>query len=145
MALTDMLSPTAIMAMGGVMIGVFVLFAIAGYIYTALVWMTIAKKLGYDKPWLAWIPIANFFLLPILVGKKWTWGFMILVPIANIVFAVIWVWKIYELRNYPGWLALIPLGGFIPVVGGFVGIANLVIIGMVAWKDRTAAPVAPAV
>ena len=32
------------------------------YVYFALAWMTIAKKLKYKKPWLAWIPLANYFL-----------------------------------------------------------------------------------
>ena len=117
-------------------IGVFLFIGVAIYVYWALVWMTIAKKLNYDKPWLAWIPIANFFLLPILAKKGWTWGFILLVPIANAVFMIIWTWNIYEQRNYPGWLSLIVLGSFIPIVGFFAPIANMVILGLVAWNDR---------
>jgi len=113
-----------------------VLLSIALYVYYAFVWMTIARKLKYKYPWLAWIPIANFFLVPILAKKDWTWGFMFLVPIANIVFFFIWTWNIFEQRKYPGWLALIPLAGFIPVVGGLAGLAYLVILGFVAWKDK---------
>jgi len=113
-----------------------VLLSIALYVYYAFVWMTIARKLKYKYPWLAWIPIANFFLVPILAKKDWTWGFMFLVPIANVVFFFIWTWNIFEQRKYPGWLALIPLAGFIPVVGGLAGLAYLVILGFVAWKDK---------
>ena len=40
------------------------------YVYFAFAFMTIAKKLGYDKPWLAWIPIANIFLFPILATNE---------------------------------------------------------------------------
>jgi hypothetical protein len=80
--------------------------------------------------WLAWIPIANLFLLPILLKKKWTWGFMFFVPIANVVFFILWTWKIFELRKYPGWLSLSVL---VPKVGG---ILYLIAIGFVAWKKK---------
>lgn len=123
-------------AMLGAMIGVLIVIVLALYVYTAFAWMTIAKKLGKeDIAWLAWIPIASAALMPILADKEWPWVFILLIPIANIVFMIMWTWKIYEKRNYPGPLALIPLGGFIPVVGSFVGIANLVILGLVAWND----------
>lgn len=114
----------------------FLLIAIAFYVYFAFTWMTIAKKLKYDKPWLAWIPVANAFLFPILAKKHWAWGFILLVPIVNIVFLIIWTWNIYEQRKYPGWLSLIPLLSFIPFIGGLASIANLVIWGLVAWMDR---------
>lgn len=113
-----------------------VFFLVALYIYSAFAWMTIAKKLNYKKPWLAWIPIANFFLIPILAKKHWAWGFMFLVPIANLVFGIIWTWKIFERRNYPGALSLITVGIFIPFISFFAFVACLVIIGLVAWKDR---------
>jgi len=132
--LSGMMGPgfAAILAVGIVFI---IIIAIALYIYNALVWSTIAKKLGYGKPWLAWIPVANLFLLPILAKKHWAWGFIFLVPIVNVVFFIIWTWNIFEQRKYPGWLSLVPIAGVIPVVGGLASIAFLVILGMVAWKD----------
>ena len=118
-------------------LGVLFFFVVVGfYVYWAFAYMTIAKKLGYDKPWLAWIPVANLFLIPILAEKEWYWGFLWFVPIANIVFIVLWTWRIYEQRNYPGWLSLVPLAGLIPAIGFIASIANLVIVGFVAWKDR---------
>lgn len=110
--------------------------AIAAYVYGALVWMTIAKKLGYDKPWLAWVPIANLFLFPILAKKHWAMGFLLFLPIVNIVLLVMWIWSIYEKRNYPGWLSLVPLLGLIPILGIVAQIANIVIWALVAWVDR---------
>ena len=106
------------------------------YVYLAFAWFTIARKLKCKVAWLAWIPIANYFLLPILAGKRWSLGFLVFVPIANVVFGYIWTWKIYELRNYPGWLVLISLAGFIPFAGIAASIAALIILGFVAWKDR---------
>ncbi len=114
------------------------LFSIILYVYWAFAWMNIAKKFKYDKPWLAWIPIANLFLIPILAEKEWPWGFIFFVPIANLVFWIIWMWKIYEKSGFPGALSLIYLATFVPFLGrgsisGLAGIANLVIIGLIAW------------
>lgn len=39
------------------------LLAIAGYVLTALALYTIARRRGLKKPWLAWIPVANCWLL----------------------------------------------------------------------------------
>lgn len=133
--MASMMGPAFVtfLALGLVLI---VIIAIALYVYTALVWSTIAKKLGYAKPWLVWIPIANLFLLPILAKKHWAWGFIFLVPIANIVFFIIWTWNIFEQRKYPGWLSLMPIASAIPFIGWLAGIAWLVILGMVAWVDK---------
>lgn len=45
-------------------------------------------------------------------------------------------WRIFEIRNYPGWLALVPLVGVVPFLAGLGGIAYLIILGIVAWKDQ---------
>jgi|TARA_B100002003_G_C13641589_1_gene327247 hypothetical protein len=122
-------------------LGVFMgLIAIAFYVYTALAWMSIAKKLNHPHPWLAWIPIANGAMILQLGGFHWAWIFLVLIPIlgwiAIFIMAIIATWRIYEQRNYPGWLALVPLLGFVPFVNWVASIANLVIIGLVAWMDR---------
>jgi len=130
----------ALDVLGGALVGTLLVFliliGIASYVYTALAWSSIARKLKYKKHWLAWIPVANFFLIAILAKKKWQWGFIILVPIVNMVFMILWNWNIYEQRKYPGWLALIPILGFVPIINWVAAIANLVIIGLVAWADR---------
>ncbi|PIN73868.1 hypothetical protein COV20_02010 [Candidatus Woesearchaeota archaeon CG10_big_fil_rev_8_21_14_0_10_45_16] len=118
-------------------LGMFLFFmGIVVYVYFALALMTIAKKLGNDKAWLAWIPIANFFLLAILAEKDWPWGFLILVPLVNIVFVTIWLWKVYERRSYPGWLAIVPLLSIIPLLGYLAMLGHAIIFGFVAWSDR---------
>ncbi len=140
-----------------VILTIFILLGAALYVYQSLAWQSIARKLKYKKPWLAWIPIANFFLLPILAKKKWTWGLIILLPfvllpfllvpivglilywlavIFIILMAITWTWDIFEKRKYPGWLGLGPAFFFIPVVNVIALIAHLVILGFVAWSDR---------
>jgi hypothetical protein len=135
-AFRGMMGLGALTAWFGAFLLLGIILAIVFYVYTALVWSTIAKKLGYAKPWLAWIPIANVFLLPILAKKNWAWGFIFLVPIVNIVFFIIWTWNIFEQRKYPGWLSLVPIAAIIPFIGWIASLAFLVIMGMVAWNDK---------
>lgn len=118
-------------------LGMFVaFFFLAIYIYYALAWMNIAKKMKYKNPWIAWIPIANMFLFPILAKKHWAYGFLLLIPIVNLVFIIIWFWKILELRNYRGELSLIYLGILIPYLSSFAWIALLVVFGFLAWRKE---------
>ena len=113
---------------------------LAFYIYTSLALMTIGKKLKYKYPWLAWIPVANMAMILQMGGFSWLWVFLIIVPalgwLALGVFCIIALWRIFEKRKYPGWLALVPLLGFIPMLGALASIAFLVVLGVVAWKDR---------
>lgn len=39
------------------------LMAVAAYVLTALALYTIAQRRGIDKPWLAWVPVANVWIL----------------------------------------------------------------------------------
>lgn len=128
------------LAMIGTLLVIFIIVALAVYVYTAWAWMTIGNKLKYKKSWLAWIPIANIAMILQLGGFHWAWVFLVVVPIAGwialAVLTIIATWHIYEKRDYPGWLSLIQIGNFIPFVSWIAGIANLVILGLVAWLDR---------
>lgn len=121
----------ALVALG---IVVAVLFFAALYVYFALSWSTIAKKLKYKKHWLAWIPFANISMILQLGRFHWAFVFLILIPIlgwiALAVLMVIATWRIFEKRHYPGWLSLSMI---IPRIGG---ILYLIAIGFVAWKDK---------
>ena len=52
-----------------------IFFLVAVYVYHALAWMTIARKLKYKRAWLAWIPIANIAMILQLGGFHWAWYF----------------------------------------------------------------------
>ena len=138
-AITDAITSTAL---GALIIGAIVLFVIiliAVWIYTSLVWQTIGKKLRHKNPWLAWIPFARTALVLKLGKFHWAWAFLWLIPIVGwailAVLCIIARWRIFEIRNYPGWMALIPIASIIPLIGGLAGIAYLIILGIVAWKD----------
>ena len=107
-----------------------ILLVIALYIYFALAWQTIARKLKYKHPWLAWIPFANCAMILQLGKFHWAWVFLALFPPALFVLLIIATWRIFEKRKYPGWLSLSMI---IPQIGG---ILYLIAIGFVAWQDR---------
>ena len=105
--------------------GLWSLLSLAIYAYVAFCLYTIAKKTNTENPWLAWIPIANIVLACQIAGKPWWWVFFFFIPIANVVFAILVMWKIAEVRNKPGWLGILMI----------VPIANLVILGILAFAD----------
>lgn len=121
----------ALIAVGIVLV---MIFSLAIYVYFALAWSTIAKKMKYKNPWLAWIPIANIAMIFQLGKIKWGWIFLILIPfagwIAVFVLMVIATWRIFESRKYPGWFSLSLV---LPKIGG---ILYLIAIGFVAWSKK---------
>ena len=111
------------------------LIGLAVYIYFALVLMKIAKKVDQEPAWLAFIPIANYWLLSQMADMHW-WPILLIligwIPIigqlamlALSVFIIVWFWKVMEKIGRPGWWAILLI---IPIV-------NLVIIGMAAWGE----------
>ncbi|MBW2992882.1 hypothetical protein KY345_06725 [Candidatus Woesearchaeota archaeon] len=144
MAIEDMipqfLAGSAIGAILAASIVFILIIGLAFYIYFSLVWMVIAKKLGHKYPWLAWIPVARTAMILQLGNFGWGWVFLILLPIigwiALVVLVIIAKWRIFEKRKYPGWLALVPLAAVIPHISPLAGIANIIIMAFVAWKDQ---------
>jgi len=114
------------------------LIALGFYIYFSLALKSLAKKLGYQKAWLAWIPVANLFLLPVLTGKKWYWGFLLFVPFLNAIFLTICLWNLFEKRGYDGKWGLIGLGWLLmsPPFKGIIFLASLVALGFLAWGKK---------
>lgn len=110
------------------------IFLLVAYIYYCLVWYTLANKLKYKNAWIAWIPIANLFLLPILAKKHWALGFLLLIPFVNLIFSIIWCWDIYKRRKFSGALSLIKAGYVIPPLIPFVFIADFIIMGLIAFE-----------
>lgn len=112
-----------------------IILAVALYVYIALAWHTIARKVAHPRPWLAWIPFANISLMLQLGRFSWAWVFLILVPIlgwlALLVLLIVANWRTFEDRNYQGWFSL---GIIIPKIGF---ILYLITIGIVAWKDKS--------
>ena len=103
----------------------FVLFGLAGYVYVALALQTIANKTNTANAWLAWIPIANVFLMLSIAKKPMWWFLLFLVPLVNIVIGIM-VWMVIaEARGKPNWWGILTI----------VPVANLVVPGVLAWSD----------
>ena len=100
-------------------------FGLGFYIYMALALQTIATKTGTANEWLAWIPIANLFLM-LNVAKKPLWWFLLfLIPIVNLVMAIMVWMAVAEARGKPNWWGILMI----------VPVANLVVPGYLAWAD----------
>ena len=102
-----------------------VVLGLAAYIYMALAVQTIAKKTGTANDWLAWIPIANLFLMLNVAKKPAWWLVLFLIPLVNIVIAVIVWMAVAEARHKPNWWGIVMI---VPVVG-------LIVPGYLAWSD----------
>jgi hypothetical protein len=120
--------------LGGFMatLGAFaILFTLGFYIFAAFALMAIAKKTKTKNSWMAWIPIANLYLVTQMAKLNGLWTLILLawfIPAVGglIVAGVgIWMfWRIAERIKMPGWTSLLLI---VPIV-------NLIILGIYAWK-----------
>lgn len=109
----------------GMFLFVFLVFALAMYLYTALCLQTIARKTNTADSWLAWIPIANLILMLKIARKPLWWILLCLIPLVNVVIMVIVWMEIAKARNKPQWWGILML----------VPVANLIAPGYLAFAD----------
>lgn len=116
---------TELMAFLGAILIFILVVSIIYYVVFAVALMKIAQRTNTENPWLAWIPIANLFLMVFVAKKEWWWALIILVsfiipiigPLIGMgLFIYIW-WLICERLGKPGPLSLLML----------VPIANIVL------------------
>ena len=110
--------------MGVAFLFMFVVFAVF-YVYGALAVQTIAKKTNTENGWMAWVPIANLFLMANIAKKPVWWGVLCLVPFVGIVFIILIWMGIAEAVKKPNWWGILLI---VPVV-------NLIVPGYLAWAD----------
>ena len=115
----------ASMAIAGTMLLFFVVIGIAMYIYVALALQTIATKTATANGWLAWIPIANIFLMLSVAKKPMWWFILFLIPLVNIAVAIMTWMGVAEAVKKPSWWGILMI----------VPVANLVVPGYLAWAD----------
>ena len=102
-----------------------VVVGVAAYVYMSLALQTIADKTKTENSWLAWIPIANLILLLNIAKKPLWWIILFLIPLVNIVIAIIVWMAAAEARGKPSWWGVLVI----------VPVANLIMPGMLAWSD----------
>jgi hypothetical protein len=112
-------------ALSGVMLLFVVVFGLGCYVYMALALQTIATKTGTANEWLAWIPIANLFLMLSVAKKPMWWFILFLIPLVNLVMAIMVWMAVAEARGKPNWWGILMI---VPLV-------NLVVPGYLAWAD----------
>lgn len=145
----------------------FFLYASIGlilYIYSAISLSKIARKTNTPKSWLAWIPIANLYLMT-KIAQVPLWGFLLLflffIPFAGYLVLTIlpiwWWWKICKRLDRNSLLSLlillawpfiykiyIDLSGTYTEIYGIIGlgifygiekIGYFILIGILAWTN----------
>jgi len=112
-----------LIALAGVIIFACLLF----YVYSAVCLQIIAKKTDRHPAWMAWIPIANLFLMCKIGKLDYKWLLLLLVlfvpligPFFGPLCALFWTafawYKIALARGKEGWIGAITV---IPAVGFF--------------------------
>lgn len=119
---TDRTVQTAV-AMSMVMFGL--VFGLAIYVYFALALQTIATKTNTENSWLAWIPIANLVLMLNVAKKPLWWILLFIIPLVNIVVAIMVWMAVAEARHKPNWWGVLAIVPFV----------NLIVPGYLAWSD----------
>lgn len=126
--LSMMLQDDSSGALGGLIAGMFGLFlflGLAAYVFTSLCFMKIAEKTNTENGWWAWIPILNVLLMLNIARKPLWWILLMLIPLVNIVIAIIVLVEICKAR---GKSPLLVIGMIIPAV-------NFVVLGYLAFAD----------
>jgi hypothetical protein len=95
------------------------------YFWLALCLHIIAKKTEVPNAWLAWIPIANLYLMCKVAGRSGWWLILFFIPLVNLIILIIVWMNIAEARKKPSWLGILMI----------VPVANLVVPGILALSD----------
>ncbi len=112
---------TGIIAVVGIILLIVFIFVAAIYVLQSLGLYKMAKKVGYSKAWLAWIPYANHWLMFNLPTKEYrVLAINKVIPSRNVAF---WIWLAISL----GGSYIIGIFGVIPYLG-----AIIVFIGEIA-------------
>lgn len=88
-------------------------FGIAVYIFTAIPIFVTAYKSQHPYSWLAFVPLANLWLMLDMADKSVFWIVLFFIPYVQfIAYALVWM-AIAENTNKPSWLGILMV---IPVV-----------------------------
>ena len=84
------------------------------YIYLAYTTMVLARRLGTKHIWMAWIPVANLYLVTQMAGVEWWWMLGFFIPFVNFLVAG-YLWsEIGKRLGKPWWIGILTA---IPVLG----------------------------
>jgi hypothetical protein len=92
---------------------IFFVLNVIVYLYIAYCIRELARKQALPRPWLAWIPLANIYLLCRIVGKGVGWTILLLIPILDVIFIVLVALKLARRCHRNRWYGLLLL---VPIV-----------------------------
>ncbi len=107
-----------------------VVMFLALYCYMGYSLQVLSRKTNTPDAWMSWVPILNIFQIIRIAGKPLWWFILFLIPLVNIVMAIIVWMSVAERVGKPSWLGILMI---VPVV-------NLVIPGYLAFSDSTPGP-----
>ena len=93
------------------------IFGLVVYVFTSFCLMKIADKLSIPNSWLAWIPIAQAWVMVRAAGKPGWWLILLFIPLVNIVIALIILFAMPVNLGKSSLYGLLP---FVPVLGIFL-------------------------
>jgi len=96
-----------------------IIIDVAVYVWFALCLYIIAKKTDTPNPWLAWIPIANFYLMCKVAGKPVWW---------TAIFCLTLVLAVVSAFAFVMWIFLAMAGGEIPMWFYSIFVATIVLV-----------------
>lgn len=67
---------------------------LAVYAYSAICFSRISRGLGVGRPWYAWVPVLNVYLVCRIAGKRYLWTVLAFIPIVNIVIFIMLCFKV---------------------------------------------------
>jgi hypothetical protein len=111
--------------LAGMLIVITLAIALVLYVYLALCLQRIGTKTNAENPWLAWIPFANLILMLNIARKPLWWIGLLLIPVVNLVIAILVWMEIAKARNKPGWWGILVV----------VPVANLIALAYLAFSD----------
>ncbi len=93
-----------------------ILIMLVVYVYSAYCMYRIAQRTNTPSAWMAFFPLLNVFLAISIAKKPWWYFILLLIPLVNIVFAIIITINIAKSRGksgFEGFLLCIPFVNFI--------------------------------
>jgi hypothetical protein len=86
---------------------VMLVFMVVVYLAVTFPLYTIAQKMNEENAWMAFVPIAQAFLVISMAGREWWWFILLLIPLINIVVAIILWMAIAENLGQPSWMGIL--------------------------------------
>ena len=93
------------------------IFGLVVYVFTSFCLMKIADKLEIPNSWLAWIPIAQIWVMVRAAGKPGWWLILFFIPLVNFVIGLIVFFSIPTSLNKSSLYGLLLL---VPILGVFL-------------------------